>query len=246
MAKLSELKTSDLIRVFVMGEPGTGKTVGATSFPGPLKIFDFDGKVSSAHSYWSKHDPAKLETIDYEDCVPTDSKGTAFKRMNDSIAKIKAEYVKTGQMPFNTLVIDSTTVMATEMLNWLVHFETGIKRNKDVKSRTVASMQDYMIFAPTFSDFLFQIFALPWNIVLTGHVQVTQDELTGSIERHAMIPGQMGKKLPIFFPEVYVSMVKGDKYIVQTKADFKYPCRSQIQGLPKEIEFKYSNLTKKY
>lgn len=245
MAKLTELKTSKLLRVFVMGDAGTWKTVGASTFPKPI-IFDFDGKVSSAHSFWSKHDPKKLEEIEFEDCSPKDDKGTSFKKMNDLIGKIKQEYQKTGELPYETCVIDSATIMSTELLNWLVNFETGIARNTKIKSRKVACMQDYMILAPTLSDFIFEVFNLPWNVVMTGHIQIQQDELTGAIERMPMIPGQMAKKIPIIFPEVYVSMAKGDKCIVQTKADFKYPCRSQIQGLPKEIEFNYENLTKAY
>lgn len=245
MAKLNELKTSNLIRLFVMGEPGTWKTVGATSFPKPI-VYDFDGKLASAHGYWSKHDPKKLEEIDFEDCSPKDQKGSSYVKMANSIEKIKKEYAATGIMPYETCVIDSATIMSIELLNWLVNFETGIARNTKIKSRKVACMQDYMIFAPTFSDFIFEVFALPWHVVMTGHIKVDQDELTGAIERTAMIPGQMAKKIPIIFPEVYVSLAKGDKCIVQTKADFKYPCRSQIQGLPKEVEFKYENLIKKY
>lgn len=247
MKKLSEMADANLLRVFVYGEPGTGKTVGASTFPGPIMVYDFDGKLSSAHGYWSKHNSAKLNEIEFEDCKPVDSKGTAFKRCNESLDKIAKEYKATGKLPYSTVVIDSATIMATEMLNWVVAFETGIKRNKDIKSRQMASLQDYMIFAPTFSSFIFELFALPWNVMMTGHVAIDKDELTGEISRNPLIPGQMSKKLPIYFNEVYVSLYKNDKYVVQTKPDYKYSaCRSQIQGLPKEVEFTYENLIKKY
>lgn len=238
--KLSEMKGADLFRIFIMGEPGTGKTVFATTFPGPIKVFDFDGKLSSAYNYWKSKDEKKLLEIDYTDCKPKDKIGSGFRLMNDELLKIKKD------CPYKTIVIDSTTTMTSEMMNWLINFETGIKRNKDIKSLQVASMQDYMIFAPTFQNLLYELFALPCHIILVGHISITQDELTSEIHRHAAIPGKMGKQLPVFFPEVYVSYVKGDKYMAQTKADYKYPCRSQIPGLPKEIELNYENLIKKY
>lgn len=238
--KLSEMKDADLLRVFIMGEPGTGKTVFGTSFPGPILAFDFDGKIASAFNHWKAKDPKKLEEIEYIDCRVRDKKGGAFTLMNSKLSELKQD------CPFKTILVDSTTTMASEMMNWLINFETGIKRNKDIKSLQVASMQDYMIFAPTFTNLIFELFALPCHIVLTGHIKIQQDEVTGEIHRTANIPGKISKELPVYFPEVYVSMVKNDKFIAQTKADFKYPCRSQIVGLPKEIPLAYESLTKKY
>lgn len=246
MPLLNELETQNYLRIFVMGEPGTGKTVGSTTFPGPIKIYDFDGKVDSAYNYWKAVSPERLSQIDYEDCKPRDQKGSGFKICNESLGKILQEYKLTKKIPYNTIIIDSTTMMAPEMLNWLVHFETGIKRNKEIKSMQVASMQDYMIFAPTLSNFIYELFSLPCHIILTGHIAIDKDELTGEITRSASIPGQMAKKIPVIFPEVYVSLVKNDKYMVQTKADYKYPCRSQIHGIPKEVPFTYADLIKKY
>ena len=53
MARLSELKTVDLIKILVYGEPGSGKTCFAAGFPGPILFLDFDNKVSSAARYYA-------------------------------------------------------------------------------------------------------------------------------------------------------------------------------------------------
>lgn len=244
MALLSDYKESKFIKAFIMGPPGTGKTVAACSFPGPIKLYDFDGKVSSAYSYLKKTDPDKLKEIDFESCVPSDNNGSAYEKMDSSLEKIIEEFKKTGKLAYQTLVIDSSTIMAEEMLNWLLTFETGIKRNTAIKSRRVAGQQDYLIFAPTFASFLHAILPLPWNVVMTGHIAIRQDDKTGEISRQAAIPGKMGSNVGVYFNELYRSYVNNGKYLVQTQADLYYPCRSQLQGIPNPCEFKYSELSK--
>lgn len=244
MPLLSEFKESKLIKVFVMGDPGTGKTIGAASFPGPMKFYDFDSKISSAYSFLKGKDPKKLEQIDYELCAPTDAKGTSYTKMDLSLEKIINDYKATGKLEYKTLVIDSATIMAEEMLAWLLEFETGIQRNSKVKSRKMASQQDYGLFAPTFAAFLFEILALPWNVVMTGHIQIKQDEKTSEIFRVATIPGRMAKQIGVYFPEVYRSHVVNGKYMVQTKADIYYGCRSQLVNVPNPVEFNYNELIK--
>lgn len=244
--KMSEMNSSKFFKGFVMGEPGTGKTVGACTFPGPIKLYDFDQKASSAYSYLKKHNPEKLDQIDVINCGAVDSVGSGYSAMDKDLEPIIKEYKKTGKLPFETLIVDSSTIMAQEMLNWLVQFETGIKRNRDVKSRKVAGLQDYMIFAPTFAEFLMLLLGLPCHFIMTGHIQITQDELTKEIHRSASIPGKVGKTIGVYFPEVYVTKVNSKgQYVAQTKADYKYPCRTQIQGIPNEVEFNY-NIIKDY
>lgn len=244
MALLSSMTESKYVKAFVMGEPGTGKTVGACSFPGPIKYYDFDGKVSSAYSYLKKNDPAKLDLIDYEICVPTDGIGSSYVKMDESLEKIIKAYKETGKLEYQTLVIDSSTIMAEEMLNWLLNYETGIKRNTAIKSRKTAGQQDYLIFAPTFTALLYEILPLPWNVIMTGHIQIKQDEKTGEIRRVAAIPGKMGANIGIYFNEVYRSYVLNGKYVVQTQADLYYSCRSQLQGIPSPCSFNYTEMSK--
>ena len=244
MPLLSEMTESKLVKAFVMGEAGTGKTVGACSFPGPIMAYDFDGKLSSAYSYLKKNRPEKLAEIEYENCVPTDGIGSAYAKMDASLEKIINEYKATGKLHYKTLIVDSSTIMAEDMLNWLLNYESGIKRNAAIKSRKVAGQQDYLIFAPTFQSFLYEILPLPWNVVMTGHIQIKQDEKTGEIRRVAAIPGKMGANIGIYFNEVYRSFVLSGKYVVQTQADLYYSCRSQIQGIPNPCLFSYDELTK--
>lgn len=243
--KLSEMKGAELIKVLVLGPAGSGKTIFGTTFPGPILALDFDKKLHSAYNYWKAKDPKKLEEIDYIDCSQRDDKGTGFQLANNELGKVKAAFAK-GEKPYSTILVDSATTLASEMLAWLVNFETGIKRNSSFKSVKIPSLQDYQLFSPTFKNFIYELFNLPVHVVMTGHIKVRQDELTSEIIREANIPGKMGNEAPIYWPEVYISYVKNGKYMAQTQADFRYQARSQIPGLPKEIELSYENLIKKY
>jgi hypothetical protein len=241
--KLSDAKDEKKrITVFVMGPPGTGKTVFGCGFP-KVRMYDFDGKVESARKYYSKVNPKQLEEVDFMDCRPLDSKGTAYVKMSEDIGKIRDEYIKTKVLKYETCLIDSSTIFGEEMLNWLVNYETGIARNSKIRSRKLPAQQDYGIYAPTFRDFIFEVFRLPWNVVVTGHISIKQDERTGEILRLPSIPGASATKIPAWFDEVYVSSVKDGKYVAQTRADRKFPCRTQL-GLAPEIELKYENLIK--
>jgi hypothetical protein len=136
--------------------------------------------------------------------------------------------------------------MAEEMLQWMLEFESGIKRPSMTKNRKVAGQQDYGVFAPLFRDFIFKIFSVPWNVVMTGHIGIKQDEKTGELHRVVAIPGRMSKQIGIYFPEVYRTFMEGGKYMAQTKADNYYACRSQIAGIPEKIELKWENIAKKW
>lgn len=242
--KLNEMKEASLIRLFLMGEPGTGKTIFATSLPGTTKVYDFDGKLSSAYNYWMARKPDRLNEIEYENCVPFDKKGGAYLKMADDLEKLIKGYQQTKILPFDNLVIDSTTVMAEEMLQWMLEYETGIKRPTVSKDRKTAGQQDYGVFAPLFRDFIFKIFSVPWNVVMTGHISIKTDEKTGEIHRVASIPGRMSKQIGIYFPEFYRSFVQNGKYMAQTKADSSFGCRTQITKMTDPVELKYENLIK--
>lgn len=245
MPLLENLETTKVLRIFLMGEPGTGKTVFGTSLPGKTRAYDFDKKMDSAYNYWKIHNPEILKRVDVLDCSPFDVKGGAYLRMADDLENIIKRYEQTKVLEYNNLIIDSTTIMAEEMLQWLLEFETGISRNSKVKTRKIASQQDYGVFAPLFRDFIFKVFSIPWNVVMTGHINIKQDEKTGELHRVASIPGRMAKQIGIYFPEFYRTYVKDGKHFAQTKADSYWACRSQIPNLPNPVELDYAKIMEK-
>lgn len=245
MHKLSEIKDANKLKLFIMGMPGSGKTIFSTSLPGKTLVWDFDNKISSAYNYWKLKDPSRLENIEVTNCSQVDHRGTGFKKMNVDLLELNQDFEANGKIPYDTLVVDSATFFSRELMNWIVNEETGIKPNR-LKYMNMPQLQHWGVFEPTLRGTVYALFGFNCNVIFTGHIKVSQDNLTGEILREPNIKGQSASLIPAMFNEVYVSYVKGNKYMAQTQADFKYPCRSQIPGLPKEIELSYESLIKKY
>lgn len=242
MPKLTELKRAQYIKVLLFGESGTGKTCGASTFPGPIFYADFDNKVESVASFI--RDDEKLSEITYEKYPPVDQKGTSYEKWDKKLDGIKRAFIA-GERPFETIVLDSLTTLSDELMKYLMRTNPGIKRTM-TKGVQIPALQDYGINRLYFKHMLMEFLAMPCNLVVTAHIDITKDETTGQILRHPMMAGKLANELNIFFPEVYRTFVKDGKYMAQTQADRQYNCRSQLNKLPKEIEFSYDLLKKHF
>lgn len=238
MPALNTIKPEQNIRMLLYGDSGSGKTCFATGWPGPIHYCDFDGKVNSAAAFLAGSD--KLNEISYENYAPVDDKGSAGMRFNADLGKMRRD----GTLP-GTLVLDSLTTFSDEMMRYLMRLNPGIKR-MDTKGAATPAMQDYQVARLFFKQVLGELLNLSCNLIVTAHIQVDKDEMTGEILRTPMLAGKLSRELPILFPEVHRSFVKDGKYLAQTKSDARYQCRTQIPRLPAEIELKYESLIKKY
>ena len=242
--KLSEMKPSENINCLVVGPPGTGKTCFAAGFPYPMLVLDFDNKIDSAAA-WYANDKARLDGIEVR---------ALGKRLDgsdpiDEFLKVVAELAaqqKEGKMKYKTLVIDSATTFSNAVLQHIVKTNPGIKRIASSQGQQ-AGMQDFGILKREFARLIPGLVGLPMNVVMTAHVKVDRNELTGEIIRSPIMDGSFAQELPIYFKEVYRTYAKDGKIMAQTKSDAYYDfCRSQIPKLPNPIELRYENLVKQY
>lgn len=241
MARLSDIKTKDLVRVLVVGEPGTGKTIFAAGFPLPIKYLDFDNKISSAARYYAS-DKERLEGIDVTNlsAALNDDPINEFMKIVGELS----QYQKQGTYPFRTLVIDSITTFSAACLQHIVKTNPGINRVKSAQG-VQPGMQDFGILKREFQRLISGLLTLDMNVVMLGHVSIDKDENTGELLRGVQMDGSFAQQLPIYFEEVYRSYIddKG-KHVLQTKSDSKFKCRSQIPGLPAVIPTNYDELIK--
>lgn len=243
---LDEINTSENLKVLVFGEPGSGKTCFAAGFPTPIKFFDLDGKVNSAAQFY-KNDTERLKVINVVRIDPNSDDG--YTKLRDGMNEL-AKADNEGTLEYKTIVLDSLSVFSHIVEKRIVKRNPGLDRvigkNKvkpmglDGASQHL-SRDDYGIIKHEFRRLLCNWLTINANIVMLGHIKVSQDDKTGEMYRSVNLAGSFGKHCPELFEEVYFSYVKQGKYFAQTQADYKYSCRTQ-RGLPKEIELKYERI----
>lgn len=237
--KLSEVDTSAFLKLLLYGDSGAGKTCFAGGLPLPILYLDFDGKVSSAARYYSddKDRLAQIEVVKLNDNIGSDPVNELTKIMRD----LETQH-KSGSMKFKTIVIDSITTFSSACLRHIVKTNPGIKRSVSAQG-VQPGMQDYGILKREFARMIPGLLSLNMNVVMLGHIAVTKDENTGELIRGCMMDGSFSEELPIYFEEVWRAYVdtKGN-HKAQTQSDYKYKCRSQIKGLPKEISLAYKTV----
>src|SRR5690242_15360255 len=102
------------------GEPGTRKSTHALSYPGPQYWFSFDQKMNALRipmKLWSI-DPSTIEYDDYSDW---------------SRARNKLEQFQTN-CPYKTLVIDSITSCADNILRQTIMLKSGSTRKSGAEA----------------------------------------------------------------------------------------------------------------
>lgn len=239
---LSELATkSPRVRVLTYGDSGVGKTCLGATFPGPIKLLDFDGKANSIISFLGKGHP-KLKDIDVEDLRPTMAGNPieAFQVILGDLIKQQ----QAGKIEFETLIIDSLTTFSDAALKHIVKSNPAIKR-PTYKQGAQPCQADYGILRREFKRLIPGILSLDCNVLCLGHIKMEKDDTTGAIVNNVMLDGSFGQELPIYFEEVYVAMKKGDRRYLMTQNDGRYKCRTQ-RGLPKEIDMSYDAIIKEY
>lgn len=240
--KLSEIKTEGNLKVLCYGNSGSGKTCFAAGFPTPILYLDFDGKVDSAALFYKK-DQVRLEQID----VRQMQRDLATDPIDELMSIIDKELIpqeKEGKLKYSTVVLDSITTFSALCLEHIVKTNPGIKR-VICKQGQQPGMQDYGILKREFQKLIPGLLSIPCNVIMLGHISMDKDEITGEIIRGPLMDGSFAKQLPIYFKEVWRSFVneKG-QFRAQTRPDSKYDCRSQIAGLPNEIQLSYEELKK--
>jgi len=210
MANTKDIKLTHL-KVMVWGDAKSGKTTFASTFPRPF-FFDMDvGLLSLAG-----------KDIEYE---TYDGSAGYLKFRKDLPLIAKRDDI-------DTLVIDSLSTMHSLMMDSIQKLQgtwPGIPQIKEYGVQVVQMRR-----------FLFELVRYNKHVVLIGHEQIFQDELTKEVFVLPLIVGKkMPKQLGLWFDEFYhmeASPTKeGMSYKIRTKRSRKYNCGSRIGNL-EELE----------
>ena len=83
-------------------------------------------------------------------------------------------------------------------------------------------------------DWLGVLMGYPCHVLVTGHIGLLKDEVSGKVETGLLLAGKLSEKVPLVFDEKYVSMVRnsssGVQHALLTKNDGYYKAETRMGG----------------
>jgi hypothetical protein len=220
MANTKDIKMTHL-KVMIWGDAKSGKTTFASTFPRPF-FFDLDiGMLTLAG-----------KDIEYESY---DGSSRGYEKFRKDLPLIAQ------RDDIDTIVIDSLSTLHPLMMDSIQKLQgtwPGIPQIKEYGVQVVQMRR-----------FLFELVRYKKHVVLTGHEQIFQDELTKEVFILPLIVGKkMPKQLGLWFDEFYhmeaMSTKEGMDYKIRTRPSRKYNCGTRIGGMKELEEPTFENIMK--
>ena len=162
-----------------IGPKNCGKTAAACSWMSPepstkrVKVIDVDGGMSGLlNAPW-----VDRSRIDYDYFAPKDNvkEEPFYIRVNNALEYLHAE-VKKGSSPYETLIIDSATFFARNLIKDSIPFTHGQGKGNKIGIMNVAGPSDFNFEVTGMSDLTAWLKSLPLNIIVTAHVEDKWDK----------------------------------------------------------------------
>lgn len=219
-------------RILVLGDFGTGKSVFAASFPTPGFLFDLD---SGVEIYRGKD-------WDYESYTTSPQSWVQLEKDINRVIK------ETNEGKYATIVIDSTTLMATISMERALQIDP-----KRSPSGGPLWNSHYSIVKNLMEGQLRKLLTLSEKayVVVIGHIHLVMDNETGAvIAAEPLLPGSLSESFPGLFGEVYCAFHRKKdgktEYYLRTAPKGLYKARSRVSGteglLPDEVPNNYTQI----
>lgn len=218
---------TQFVNFLIYGDFGTGKTTLATTCPRPVFIDCFDPGGTKTR--------ALQPLIDSGDII-VDSRwqGDSWKDPH-CYMEWEHEMASREQDGFfeyvGTYMLDSITRWADSMMWEILRRGTPGKGTRKGKN---PELQDYGVQQLTAVDWLGRFMSYPCHVLVTGHIGLIRDEVTGGLETGLLLSGKLSDKVPNVFDEKYITWArespKGVEYKLQTRNDGKYKAETRMGG----------------
>lgn len=221
---------TEYLKAMLVGDPGTGKSVFAGTFPTPGFVFDFAGGIVGYRGL----------DFDYEQ-FPLSPLG--WVKFEKDLLYVKQCVI---EKKFVTVVLDDLSAMTDLCMERALQLDP----KRTATGGPVWNVH-YMMVRNLMEGRLRQIMNMNCNVVFIAHLQINRDEETGDIINvEPMLTGQLSVKVPGYFDEVYYHTTRreGDntRWLVQTVPIGWNKARSRLSGkarlLPDFFENDYNIL----
>lgn len=204
----------DKIRALFIGKSGTRKSTAAASFPKPLYMHDFDGRIQALRG----------RDVDYDTFPRIAGWGKAEKVQEMHLAQVKQ-----GTFKYKTVVISSiTSVLDFFLWEAKEYYDQQAKggmyvTRKNAKALLMSDMPHYKFVHAALDRFIMEyIFpiSLVCNVIVEAH-EVSVFEQKSDKDREIVKVGerllatpQIAERLPTTFDETWHFKYEGGKYNV--------------------------------
>lgn len=200
------------LKAVVYGRSGSGKTFSLRTLPKPIGVVDTDKGMLSLRGV----EGVKYVEIDYDSDRIDPKAWNEIKEAFTTFAK---------DQTIRTIVGDSITTISDAALKSVLFL------NKHMNQ--AATLPDYMLQIKRLEDLFTSAITAKKHLVFTAHEEFEKNEMTGQVWCLPMIVGKLSSKLPIWFDEVYHTIVKKGmqgvfEYVWMTKSDVMYSCKSRL------------------
>jgi|TARA_Y100000310_G_C20703439_1_gene832232 hypothetical protein len=234
MPKASNVPLLDRFFGLFTGDPGTGKSMAAQTFPRPIYLFDIDGRIKSSVNHF-RADPELLADIDFDQ----------FRSFEKFCVKLEA---LENRCPYKTVIIDSITTLAQLIFRDVLRQKGGghilreVARNakrsqvndekgegaRRVGGIMIAGFEEYKVENSAFIEILdLAKYAIKAHVIFTGHTTdrtVMPEKKGDDTTRRALLTAgkQVAAMIPVSFDEVWYFDTLGDisgnhEYVFHTK-----------------------------
>ena len=213
MSNMKDIQELPDIKALVYGEPKTGKSTFASTFPEPGYIFLLEPDKSQF----------AMKNFDYDSYDAKDLQ--VFDKLLDKIDELQA--IPANEFPYKTIIVDSLTEYADICERRILKInkrEPDPKYNKPYDDRSQGMrIQDWGTFKGMLENFVRNIQALPCNTIMTAHEYVKETGDNNVLKGCLSIAGNFGETGSRLFNTVLRSRAetKGGKttYYMQTKPE---------------------------
>jgi hypothetical protein len=216
------LNLSGKSNVLVYGDFGTGKSTFLGTAPTPIWLDSFDPGGTTTKALQPLIEQGLVIPVDYSG----DSwrQPTKFREWERNFIQMRTN----GTFDhIGTYCLDSGTKWADSMMYEIV-------KKGGFKNDGIPEQRSYLVQQITTVDLLGQMCALPCNFIMTGHIGLVKDEVSGKLETGLLLAGKLSEKVPLVFDEKWITRTRetprGTTYEMQCHNDGYYKAETRMGG----------------